>query len=77
MIRIISFIVLVAAVLSLISFFMAAGTIVFDPFRAAFDPFSFRELGAALFGFMHMISIPLTLGMLALIGLNMSSNDSK
>ena len=73
--RIASFIVLVAAVISLVTFFMAAGSVVFEPFREAFNPFDFTAFGAALFGFMQAISIPLILAMLGLIGLTISGND--
>ena len=66
---IVSFVLLVAAAITLITFFMSASTIIFDPFRAAFNPFDFRALGDALFGFMTAISIPLIMLMLALIGL--------
>ena len=75
MTRILSFVVLVAAVVALISFFMAVGSVILDPFRAAFDPFNFTYFGAAIFGFMEAISLPLILGMLALIGLSMSRRD--
>ncbi|MCL2569835.1 MAG: hypothetical protein FWE16_01350 [Firmicutes bacterium] len=73
MIRIISFIVLGAAVISLVTFFMSFGTTVIDPFREAFNPFSFRALGDALWIFMYSISTPLILGMLGLIGLTMQT----
>ncbi|MCL2587618.1 MAG: hypothetical protein FWE31_05305 [Firmicutes bacterium] len=75
MMRIISLIVLVIAAIALVTFFMAAGSVVFDPFRAAFNPFSFRLFGAALFEFMTAISIPLILGMLGMIGLTIGRRD--
>ncbi|MCL2587766.1 MAG: hypothetical protein FWE31_06080 [Firmicutes bacterium] len=78
MIRIFSFVVLVAAVISLVSFFIAAGSVVFDPFRAAFNPsFDFTAFGAALFGFMTAISVPLILAMLGIIGLSVKTSDEK
>ena len=69
--RIISFVVLVAAVISLVSFFMATRSLVFDPFRAAFNPFDFTLFGAALWGFMESLAIPIILGMLGMIGLSL------
>jgi len=71
MTRIISLIVLVAAAIALISFFLAFGSVVIDPFRNAFNPFDFRLFGEAVFDFMMALSIPLILGMLGLIGLTM------
>ena len=73
--KIFSFVLLVAAILVLVSFFLAAGTIIFDPFKAAFDPFNFKLLGAALYGFMSAIGVPLIMFMLGLIGLTMGNKD--
>lgn len=67
--KLVSFIILIAAGISLVFFFMGAGTLVFDPIVAAFSPFNFSALGAALYGFMEALSVPLIMIMLGLIGL--------
>ena len=67
--KIVSFALLIAAVLALIGFFIGAGTLIFDPFKAAFDPFSLKLFGAALYSMMQAIGIPLIMIMLGLIGL--------
>ena len=67
--KIVSFALLIAAGVALVGFFIGAGTLVFDPLVEAFDPFSFPKLGAALYGIMEALGIPLIMIMLALIGL--------
>ena len=67
--KIVSLILLVAAGIALVGFFIGSGTLVFDPIINAFDPFNFEKLGLALFGFVQALSVPLILVMLGLIGL--------
>ena len=70
---IVSFVVLVTAIVTLVCFFLASGSLVFDPFKAAFNPFNFKLFGAALYSFMSALSVPLILGLLGFIGLTMSN----
>jgi len=65
--RIISFIVLVVAVIVLISVFMNSDNL----FRGFFDG-GFRGFADSLFILTQAIALPIILGMLGLIGLNMA-----
>ena len=67
--KIISFALLIAAVVALIGFFIGSGTLVFDPIIDAFDPFNFADLGTALYNAMYQLGIPLIMIMLGIIGL--------
>lgn len=74
--KIVSFALLAASAITLVAFFMGVGTIVFDPFKAAFDPFNFSLLGEAIYKFMEAISLPLIMFILGLIGLTLDSSNS-
>jgi len=72
LLKILSFVLFIAAAISLVSFFLAVGSVIIDPFRDAFNPFDFTLFGAAIWGFMEAISTPLIMGMLSLIGFHLS-----
>ena len=67
--KIVSLVLLVAAIVALVGFFIGSGTLVFNPIIDAFKPFDFQALGLALFRAMEALAIPLIMIMLALIGL--------
>ena len=72
--KIISFVLLIAAAIALVGFFIGVGPIVFDPFKAAFEPkFDFGQLGLAVYGFIGALSTPLILFILGLIGLTVDN----
>ena len=67
--KIISSILLVAAVLALIGLCIGGGTTIIQPFADAFSPFDFGLLGQAIYNLMNYLSVPLIMIMLGLIGL--------
>jgi len=67
--KIVSFVVLIAAGLALIGFFIGSSALVFDPFKAAFDPFNFEKFGLAIYTFIEVLSFPLIMIILGIIGL--------
>ena len=71
--RIASFVLLIVAVISLISFFMASGTILVDAFKMASN---FKEYADAIYRALEALSVPLVMMMLALIGLTWNSRQS-
>ena len=71
--RIASFVLLVAAVIALVGFFIGSGTLVFKPIGDAIKPFNFEALGAALYNFISILSVPLIMVILGLIGLTMKN----
>ena len=73
--KVVSFALLIAAGIAIIGFFIGVGTIVFEPFKDAFNPFDFSKFGAAVFGFMRELSLPLIMFMLGLIGLTLDSHS--
>ena len=66
--KIVSFVVLAAAVLALVTFFWGSGVLVFEDIIAAFNPFDWQLLGAALYDFMAALSVPLIMILLGLLG---------
>ena len=70
----VSFALLITAGIALIGFFMSVGTVVFDPFADAFNPFSIAAFGKAVYGFMEAISLPLIMVILGIIGLTLNSS---
>lgn len=67
--KIVSLVMLIAAGIAIVGFFIGAGTILFEPFKEAFNPFNFGALGTAIYKFIEALSVPLILVMLGLIGL--------
>jgi len=64
-----SFLLLAIAVVALIGFFIGSSSLVIDPIRAAVSPFNFQALGEAVFVVITLLSTPLILIALAIIGL--------
>jgi len=64
-----SFILLAVAVVALVGFFIGSSALVIDPIRAAVSPFNFQALGESIFFVVSLLSTPLILIALAIIGL--------
>gem|GEM_PF-2382488 len=73
--KIVSFVVLIAGILAIVSFFINASNLIIDPFKAAFDPFDFKNFGDALWGCLYNLGIPLILIMLGLMGLTLADKN--